>query len=126
MEPRKLAIRNRATEQSPREEHLDRVLAAERDAEDAVAAEEIEAERRLERARRQARLVAKRTEERVTQVRTLCEARIERELQELRAAEQDRAERVEQLHHDPGRQHAAIERVAAWLSGGEPATGEAT
>lgn len=100
-------------------EHLDRVLEAERRAEDAVAAEQIEAERRLERARQHARRIAKRAEQRVTRVRTLSEERTDRELSGLRAAEQDRAERVERLSERPDKQRAAIDRVAAWLSGGD-------
>ena len=86
---------------------------------DAVEAERGEAERTLERARNHARQIAKRAEERVARARTLCEERISRELEGLTAAEQDRADRVEELHGDPTRQRAAVDRVAAWLTGGD-------
>lgn len=99
---------------------LDRILAAEREAEDAVAAEQIEAERRLEHARQQARRIAKRTEERVTRVRAACEERVEAELSQLRAEERGRAERAEDLEANLERQRAAIERVAAWLTAAPP------
>lgn len=104
---------------SPRDgpEQLDAVLEAERAAEDAVAAEQLEAERTLERARSHARRIAKRAEERVTRVRTMCEEKASRELELLRERERERADRVEELHDDPGRQRAAVERVAAWLAG---------
>lgn len=96
---------------------LDRVLRAEREAEEAVDAARAEAERTIEEARERARAIGRRTEERIARARIACAEQTEREIEALRAAEEDRTERVERLSEQAGSRDAAVARVAAWLLG---------
>ncbi len=95
------------------------VLLAEEKAREAIKRCEVEAARRVSDARTRARHITVRTDERISKLRARCEQLIGRKLTELR----DSARAVDTLPaHDDERSerlHAAVERLAAELTGGD-------
>jgi hypothetical protein len=97
-----------------------RVLQAERAAAQDIAAAAAEASLIAEAARAQVRELERRTERRIRALREAFAARTERELEALARAAANAAAPIQISTEDGRRVHAAVERLAAELTGAAP------
>lgn len=104
----------------PAESSIERVLRAEQAADAEVQDTQREAEAMVEQARADAREVLHKADRRITWVRARCRKLVAEAVAEVARREHGEAARVERWQHDAERQHLAVERVARWLTGGEP------
>lgn len=98
-------------------EHIDVVLHAEREAEEAVERARAEAQAMVASARDAARRIRERTDRRVAAVHAGADAATARRIEALRADEAERREALSRRGHYADALAVAVERVADFLLG---------